>query len=77
MNPALTSASDSYLWGRDLLVHPVLNAGQKNQIFTFQSAVTGLIFIQGRLMPQATARASISFVNIFRFLFVAVRSFHD
>jgi len=61
-NPALTSASDSYLWGRDLLVHPVLNAGQKKAEVYFPASSNWFDFYSGQVYA-AGSRHSIDIVN--------------
>ncbi|MFD1152778.1 glycoside hydrolase family 31 protein [Undibacterium aquatile] len=62
MNPVLTSASDSYLWGRDLLVHPVLSAGQKKADIYFPVSSNWFDFYTGQTYA-AGSRQSIDIVR--------------
>ena len=62
MNPVLTSASDSYLWGRDLLVHPVLSAGQKKAEVYFPASSNWFDFYTGQTYA-AGSRQSIDIVR--------------
>ncbi|MBR7791812.1 DUF5110 domain-containing protein [Undibacterium sp. FT147W] len=62
MNPALSAASDSYLWGHDLLVHPVLKAGQKKADIYFPASSNWFDFYTGQTYA-AGSRLSVDLVR--------------
>ena len=56
-NPRLYANADSYLWGNDFLVHPILQAGQKKAEVYFPAQSNWYDFYTGQLYAAASKQA--------------------